>query len=96
MNWDAITKRAADFARPFAIYFFAICIGAYLLIRGDGNALVAVIGLLGVMVGVRGYENVAQTKADASVRTSQTIATPEKIVTTDKQGQTGKPATETT
>lgn len=85
MNWDDICKRIGDLARPFGIYFLSICVGVYLILRGDFNALTAVVGLLAMFIGARSYENVAQTKADAQVQmTTVQVATPNKIVTATK------------
>ena len=94
MDWDKITERVANLARPFGIYFLSGSSGVYLLTKGSDGALTIVAGLAGIFIGARSAENITQTRADASVRTSQTIATLDKTVITDKQGQPSKPATD--
>ncbi len=87
MDWGIVCQRYADSARPTCIYLLGGSLGLGPFLHADIGLASLSAAAFGVLVGARSTENVFQTKADASVKTTTIQATsPSGATVTATQG----------
>lgn len=90
----SILSDIADMARPYCIYAIGSSIAIAPYFHGiDGVVFGIVATAFGGLIGMRGYENVVQTKATASTMTASTTTASGSTQTVEVKTPSPTPAT---
>lgn len=76
-----VANFVGEIARPFSIIFLAVMMGMGLFSTlADVGKMTVVAGAFGVLIGARGWENIAKTKADSVDKQTKAGITPAATV----------------